>query len=165
MMKSSAYRMMWILYRRRSAKYLPLTERHSRLPPSFTPCPLAHACAQVFRLQNRNRKDMGLTAFHKVVPERVGAAFSPVMPRLCTVLGEYRILTTSPFGACLSASLACCHSRGLSAVHVCSPYSQSLAPPRVMMLAEMKSSHESFFGNIVPWLHTPHSSTIRRLSG
>jgi len=103
----------------------PITGRHSLFPTPIPASPLVGLTASLPPKKER----YGLTTFHKVDKNGLGALYSPVAWRVhdrevdnpCTLL-------RCPFGSSLSASLACCLSRRLSSVHMCSPIPSILVP-------------------------------------
>ena len=104
----------------------PITGRHSLFP---TPIPAPPLVGLTASLPCLRKGRYGLTTFHKVDTDGEGALYSPVAWRVhdrevdnpCTLL-------RCPFGSSLSASLACCLSRRLSRVHMCSPLPSILVP-------------------------------------
>ena len=108
----------------------PITGRHSLFP---TPIPAPPLVSLTAFLPSKKER-YGLTTFHKVDKNGLGALYSPVALRVhdrevdnpCTLL-------RCPFGSSLSASLACCLSRRVSSVHLCSPYHPSWSHLRLML--------------------------------
>jgi hypothetical protein len=108
----------------------PITGRRSLFPTPIPAPPLAGLTASLPSQKER----YGLTTFPKVDTDGGGALYSPVAwpvhdreaDNPCTLL-------RCPFGSSLSASLACCLSRRLSSVHICSPYHPSWSPLRLML--------------------------------
>ena len=118
----------------------PITGRRSLFP---TPIPASPSVGLAAPLPFLRKGRYGLTTFHTVDTDGEGALYSPVAWRVhdrevdnpCTLL-------RCPFGSSLSASLACCLSRRLSRVHMCSPYHPSWSPLR-LMLADTPFPHGS----------------------
>jgi len=118
----------------------PITGQRSLFP---TPIPAPPSVDLTTFLPSFRKERYGLTTFPKVDTDGEGALYSPVALHVhdrkadtpCTRL-------RCPFGSSLSASLACCLSRRLSSVHMCSPYHPSWSPLR-LMLADTPFPHGS----------------------
>ena len=116
----------------------PITGQHSLFHPIPAP-PLVSLTAFLPFKQER----YGLTTFHKVDKNGGGALYSPVALRVHDREVDNPVPCYSAlFGSSLSASLACCLSRRLSRVHMCSPYHPS-RPHFRPMLADTPFPHGS----------------------
>ena len=118
----------------------PMTGQRSLFP---TPIPAPPSVDLTTFLPSFRKERYGLPTFPKVDTDGEGALYAPVALHVhdrkadtpCTRL-------RCPFGSSLSASLACCLSRRVSSVHMCSPYHPSWSHLR-LMLAETPFPHGS----------------------
>jgi hypothetical protein len=105
-----------------ATRILPITRRRSLFPTPLPAPPLVGLMAFLPFKKER----YGLTTFRKVDKDGLGALSPPgalgvhdrILSRPCTRSSAF-------FGSSLSATWACCSSRRLSRVHVCSPYHPS----------------------------------------